>query len=179
MTFVFLAILAVAWLVVFLPALLRATQETPLRSAEHFRRGMEVISPSYEPGFFGELRERHRRADAPPMRPQPRPPRPATQRPGRRAAKARVNKAQVRRQVLAVMLTLAGWSAIAAVFLGGGYWELHLAIDAITALYVFHLADERRRRAERAAKVRRLPPRAVGRPNDVLLYDTWSAVEEA
>lgn len=83
-------------------------------------------------------------------------------------------------------LTLAGWSAIAALFLGGGYWELHLAIDASIGLYVIYLAEERRRGIERAAKVRtlrrppaRMPQQApVPRPNDIRLYETWAAVEE-
>ena len=177
MTFVFLAILAVAWILVFLPAVLRATQQTPLRSAEHFRRGMEVISPAYEPGFFAELRERASRSTTA-AESRRRPPRAPTPRVRRRATRARSSQKQIRRQLLAALLTLAGWSAIAALFLGGGYWEIHIAIDVMTAFYVLFLVEERRRRAERVTKVRRIRPRQASRPNDVLLHDT-SAVEEA
>jgi hypothetical protein len=83
------------------------------------------------------------------------------------------------------LVTLAGWSGIAALFLGGGYWELHLAIDASIGLYAIYLIDERRRAIERATKVRtlrrgpaRMPQRRPARPSDIRLHETWAAVEE-
>ncbi|MQB00746.1 MAG: hypothetical protein GEU78_10715 [Actinobacteria bacterium] len=189
MTFVFLAILVMAWAIVFLPAVLRATKETPLRSAEHFRRGMQVIAPGYEQPLPTRLH--HGREPARASRPAPEsrtPARPAPRRssftPSR--SRASMSRKQLHRQALGVLLTLAGWSAIAALFLGGGYWELHLAIDASTGLYVVYLVEERRRAIERAAKVRTLRRRparkpqqdVVPRPSDLRLYDTWAAVEE-
>ena len=174
MTFVFLAILAMAWMFVFLPAVLRATQQTPLRSAESFRRGMQVIAPGYERALEQQRavqqrafhdRSRPRRQAAPvPARPSP-----------RRVAAARQ---RIRRQVLAAMLTLAAWSGIAALFLGGAAWELHLLVDACLGLYVLFLADERRRRVERATKVRSIRPRASRPDNEIKLFETWAAAEE-
>jgi membrane protein implicated in regulation of membrane protease activity len=190
LTFVFLAILVMAWVIVFLPAVQRATKETPLRSAEHFRRGMQVIAPSYEQAR--RAREQHRQmAVARVSRPAPTARgagRPAQRRGSPAAARSRAgaSRKQLHRQALGVLLTLAGWSGIAALFLGGGYWELHLAIDASIGLYAVYLAEERRRAIERATKVRTLrrrPARVpqqqpVPRPSDIRLHDTWAAVEE-
>jgi hypothetical protein len=198
-----------AWAIVFLPAVLRATKETPLRSAEHFRRGMQVIAPGYENVLRAPSDQRQ--MTAPVSRPAPvadiaaRPApvsrtatrrvsvsRTATRPAPRRSASAQsrsratISRKQLHRQALGVLLTLAGWSAIAALFLGGGYWELHLAIDASIGLYVVYLVEERRRAIERVAKVRALRRRParnpqqdlVPRPSDIRLYDTWAAVEE-
>jgi hypothetical protein len=187
LTFVFLAILVMAWTIVFLPAVMRASKETPLRSAEHFARGMQVIAPGYDPDHRAEVVQRVS------QEPAPRPRRVATSRRPTRRAPARSRSAAIaarkrlQRQALGVLLTFAAWSGIIALFLGGVYWELHLALDASIGLYAVYLVEERRRAAERVAKVRsihrrpvrRVPPMQAARPGDIRLFDGWAAVEEA
>jgi hypothetical protein len=186
LTFVFLAILVMAWTVVFLPAVLRATKETPLRSAEHFARGMQVIAPGYAPNVRAELVQRVTQQPGPrPRRRVAANRRPTRPVPGRSAARAA--RKRLHRQALGVLLTFAAWSGIIALFLGGVYWELHVAIDASIGLYAIYLVEERRRAAERVAKVRpihrrpvrRVPPMQSARPGDIRLFDGWAAVEEA
>jgi len=194
-TFVFLAILVVAWVIVFLPAVQRAARQTPLRSAEHFRRGMQVIAPAYERVRVEQLHRRRvavARVAGPSAR-QERPSRPHHPSRPRRNAPARVARdpaaaarRQLHRQALCVLLTLAAWSAIAAIFLGGLFWELHVALDASIGLYAIYLVEEKRRAAERRAKVRPLRKPAArasvaapgARPGDIRLFDGLGAVEE-
>jgi hypothetical protein len=189
LTFVFLAILVMAWAIVFLPAVQRAAKQTPLRSAEHFRRGMQVIAPAYEqvplhPQTGRRVAGQPRSMPTTRARELPtRARRPAPV--ARRSVSAR-SRRQLHRQALGVLLTMAGWSAIAALFLGGAFWELHVAIDASIGLYAIYLVEEKRRAMERSAKVRTLrrPPLRparqlpIARPTDIRLFETLAAVEE-
>lgn len=139
MTGLFLAILAIAWIVVFLPAVLRARQATPYTSAERFKRRMRLIAPP---------------------RPLGRPlagrwvvvPEPTEQR-----ARAAFRRGQRRRRrILVLLATAALTSAGVAIVKGGPWWEVHLAADLALGLFVVLLLEAKRRRAERVAKVRRL-----------------------
>lgn len=134
------------WLVVGAIAIVRARATAPLTTTERFRRSMDLIAP----------------------------PTPTTGRyvmvldsPARRASLARMRRAEKaararrrRRWGLIVMLLGAAGTAIAGPFVGDPMWEVHLGVNAALALYVGYLLESRRRRDERAAKVRPIKRRA-------------------
>jgi hypothetical protein len=71
-----------------------------------------------------------------------------------------IRAARRRRRLIAVLLAL--------VALGTGIWallekgvaiEIHLVADAVLVFYIALISETKRRRNERATKVRRLPPR--------------------
>jgi hypothetical protein len=129
LTFVFLALLAAAWIAVFASAAVRAKKTAPLTTAQRFQRGMKLIAP----------------------------PEPAPRRHGPRRVRAArtpfARRQRRRRYLLAVLSFAVPVSAIAALVEGGALWEVQLVTDATLALYVAFLLEARRRRAERSAKV--------------------------
>jgi hypothetical protein len=149
LTLLFLGLLAAAWIVVFLPALLRARTEAPLSTAERFKRRLNLLAPRAQTGRWivvPESQERLRRASF------------------RRGQKRR-------QQILVALSTAAGISLIAALVAGGAAWEAHLAIDGSLALYVVLLLDAKRRRAERGSNVHALRRRQIPAREDVSFYE--------
>lgn len=148
MTFVFLGLLALAWMAIFLPAMLRARAEAPLWTAERFKRKMEALAPRAGRWIVVPLAHERLRAEA------------------RRRRQGRL-KAILLGLLVAVVVTF-----IAAVVTGGAAWELHLATIGVTGIYVVWLRDGKGRRLERARKVRTMPraqPRATA--NDDVAFE--------
>lgn len=141
MTVVFLVLLAISWIAVFLPAILRARQTTPMSTAERWRRRMELIAPRHH-GPRGSGRwivVPESRSDL---------------------ARASFRRGQRRRRrILELMLGACIGSLGAALVLHGHAWEVQLACDASLALYATLLLEAKRRRRERAEKVRSLEQR--------------------
>lgn len=134
MTRAFLAVLAVAWITVFLPALLRVGQKSPLSTAERFTRRMALIAPKTTRGRWVVVPESSARL-------------------------ARVSyrrSRQTRKWLFAFLLIASGASGIAALLAGGAMWEVNLAFDASLALFVVLLIEAKRRHEERERKVTRL-----------------------
>ena len=65
---------------------------------------------------------------------------------------------KMRRVLLLLLLGAAGVSGVVAVLVRGQAIEVHLVIDAALAFYVALLMELKRRRDEKAAKVRPLVP---------------------
>lgn len=141
LTTVFLVVLALAWAGVFLPAVWRASQRTPLKSSEGFARRMSMIAPP-----------RHQRGGRRLIVPRSA---------GRKVQTYRRSQRQ-RVRILAFLGALLPLSAIIAVVMGEGWWELHIAFDFSFALYVALLLEAKRRRQERLRKVRPLASRRRG-----------------
>jgi hypothetical protein len=121
-----------AWIAVCVPAAAKARRETPLTSAEHFKKRLELIAPPTRADRRRKVKRR-RQKDVGPLK----------MRPGR-----------ILVFVLAVGAAVA--SAVAALFASGGMWELHLACDAALALLVAWLLETKRARVDRARQVRSL-----------------------
>jgi len=137
LTAFFLGLLALAWIAVFLPAVLRARQNSPLSTAERFRRRMQLMAPRARTGRWVVIPEPHDR--------------PAS-RSFRRARDRRL-------RIFVTLIGAAGASALLALVAGGGMWEVNLALDASLALYVALLLEAKRRREERERKVHRMASR--------------------
>jgi hypothetical protein len=145
---VFLVALGALWLIVFVSAVMRARASAPLTTTERFRRSMDLIAPPMPKSgrWVVVLDSPSRRARAMKMR---------------RAA--RLARARRRRLwVLVVMLLAAVGTAVAAAIVGDPMWEVHLGLNAALALYVGYLLESKRRREERAVKVRPLRRRREG-----------------
>lgn len=133
MTYLFLAALAVAWIAVILPALLRARQTTPLSAAERFKRRMQLIAPRPSGGRWVVVPESRNRL-----------------------ATASFKRGQRRRiRIFFWLLVVVGFSGVAAL-INGGLWEAHLLADASLTVYCASLLEAKRRRLERFTKVRPL-----------------------
>ncbi len=152
MTIGFLGVLIVAWIGVFLPATVRARQTAASSTAERFRRRLELLSPRSSTGRwvvvpqnFDELKK---------------------------AAFARAQRR--RRRLLTILILGSLLTLMSATALGGGVWEIHLALDAGLALYVVLLLETKRRRIERKEKVRLLSERLKARPQPAW-YDSMQA----
>jgi hypothetical protein len=159
LTVVFLAGLAVLWMIVFIPALLRARASAPLSSADRFRRRMDLIAPPSGSGrWVVVLDHPDRRARSSLYR-------------ARKAARLQ----RRRRRVLVVLVLAGAGSALAALRWGGETaWYVHFAVNAILALYVAALLRASSRRKERLAKVRPIKRRSRSREN-VDFYEAVAA----
>lgn len=122
----FLVVLVLAWVVIYLPAASRIRGREPLKSAETFKRGLEVIGPAG--------------------------PKPAKKESLASSLPVRVLPA--RAALFAVLLTLALGSSVIAALKGGELWELHLAADACLALFVAWLLEEKHQRRKRVRDLR-------------------------
>jgi hypothetical protein len=152
--------LALAWAGVFLPAVWRARQRTPLKSSERFARRMKLIAP---PGgfrrFSGSPRgglgrfagsRRHYRGGRRLI---------VSRHAGRKLPSHRRSQRQ-RTRILLLLGALVPLSATAAALIqGDGWWEIHIACDFSFALYVALLLEAKKRRDERLKKVRPLAER--------------------
>ena len=142
MTLFFLGLLALAWIAVFLPAVLRAREGAPMSTAERFRRKMSLIAPRGLPGRWVVMPESRDRL-----------------------AQSSYRRSQERRtKVLIGLIAAAVLTGVIALLTGGGSWEVHLGMDALLALYVALLLETKRRRDERATKLRSLAARRKVRP---------------
>ena len=153
MTVVFLGLLALAWMAIFLPAMLRARAEAPLSTADRFKRKMEALAPRGGRWVVVPTAPERLRAEA--MR--------------RRQGRL---KAILLGLLVAVLVTfLAGSIA------GGAAWELHLATIGVTGIYIVWLRDGKRRRSERARKVRAIPraPRRRASDPEIAIEETVAA----
>lgn len=134
MTFLFLGLLAAAWLAVILPAVLRARQTAPFTTAERFKRRLQLVAPRPSSGRWVVVPESRTRL-----------------------VHSSFRKGQQRRaRILAWLVTASIVSAVVTVLSGGATFELHLAIDASLAIYVVLLLEAKKRRLERVTKVRPL-----------------------
>jgi hypothetical protein len=149
----------VLWLIVFVSAVVRARASAPLTTTERFRRSMDLIAPPMPKTgrWVVVLDSPSRRASASKMR--------------RAARLARARRR--RRCVLILMLLAAAGTAAAAPFVGDPMWEVHLGLNAAFALYVGYLLESKRRREERASKVR--PIRRSRRSSNADWFDSATA----
>ena len=134
MTLWFLAFLAVAWIVVYIPAAWRARQTSPFPAVQRFKRRMRLISPKTSAGRWIVV-------------------------PGARQRSARqaFHRAQQRRKaILLGLVCIAVATGVWAIFAGGEGLEINLVADAAATFYAALLLDAKRRRTERGVKVRPL-----------------------
>jgi uncharacterized membrane protein len=136
-TWLFLALLGVAWVGITLPAALRARRRTPLPSAEGFRRKQASLSARSAPGRWVLV----------PQSPD-----------GRVEAVRHRTRAHRRRLFVALLWACVLSAAIAAVR-GGALWEVHVALDACLGIYVALLIDAKKRRSQPSKKVSQLHQR--------------------
>jgi len=142
-------VLALAWAGVFLPAVWRARQRTPLKSSERFAQRMRLIAP---PGGLGRIASsrRYYRGGRRLI---------VSRHAGRKLPSYRRSQRQ-RTQILLLLGALVPISATAAALVhGDGWWEIHIACDFSFALYVALLLEAKKRREERLRKVRPLAAR--------------------
>jgi hypothetical protein len=132
--------LAILWVAVLVPAMVRARASTPLSSAKRFRARMDLIAP-----------------------PGPRAGRWVVVLNGRDRERSAIVKAQRyaravrRRRRLLILLLLAALGTLAvAVVREGGWWEINIAVDAALVVYVGVLLETKKRRVEQGVKVRKL-----------------------
>jgi hypothetical protein len=132
LTILFLLLLGAAWATVFLPAVMRARQTTPLSSAERFKRRMQLIAPrASRTGRWVVVPE-----------------------PYERIARSSFRRGQRRRTRILLFLGFsASLSGMVAIGVGGPMWEVHLLLLTSLAVYVTLLLETKRRRLERSAKV--------------------------
>jgi membrane protein implicated in regulation of membrane protease activity len=149
LTFVFLGLLALAWIAVFLPAALRARRTAPLSTAERFKRRMSLIAPRAGHGRWIVVPESYARL-----------------------AKGSFRRGQERRKkILIALLGAAAFTGVVAFFAGGAAWEVHLASDASLALYVALLIEAKRRRDEQGSKLRSIETRRRARQPEVTFQE--------
>jgi hypothetical protein len=89
----------------------------------------------------------------------------AKQVPPLRTAHRQARSQKRRRRLLIVMLLAVIGSALAGWRIGPPWWEVHIGLNAALALYVGALLEIKRRREERALKVR--PMKSRRHPIDV------------
>ena len=138
MTIWFLAFLAGAALAICIPAGVRARRSSPFSATQLFKKRMNLIAPRSRNGRWVIIPDNHEVA---------------IQRLALRRARRR------RRRILALLFVAALGSGIWAFLERGVAIEVHLAIDAALVGWVGYMAESRKRRSERAQKVRALPPR--------------------
>jgi hypothetical protein len=131
LTAFFLGLLALAWIAVFLPAALRARQNSPISTADRFRRLMRVMAPHAATGRWVVVPDPYEG----------------------RASRSHRRGQRRRLQIFIFLVAAAGLSGAVALFSGGGMWEVNLALDASLALYVALLLEAKRRAEERERKV--------------------------
>ena len=73
-----------------------------------------------------------------------------------------------RARTLVFGILVVGVLASAALAVVRGAWELHLAVDALLAIYVSWLLEEKHRRTERRRRVRSLQSARRARPVEPL-----------
>jgi hypothetical protein len=151
LTSVFLAVLALAWIMVMLPAMIRARGSAPLISAKRWRRRMKLISPRpSNAGRWVVVNSTHCNA-----------------RPKFRRALMERRRKRRRQRVLKLLALAAVASGAYAAMRQGAWLEVHIALDVVLALYVVGLRESARRRRERSRKVHSLAARRRTVPAEV------------
>jgi len=147
---VFLGLLALAWIAVFLPSLVRAREAAPLTTAERFKRRMALLAPRARTGRWIVVPESYDRL-----------------------TRASFQRGQRRRiQILIALTAAAAATFLVALTSGGAAWEVHLVTDASLGLYVVLLRETKKRRDERSRKVRKIGERAPReRADEVTFYE--------
>ena len=141
MTIWFLAFLAGASLAICIPAGVRARRNSPFSATQLFKKRMNLIAPRSRNGRWIIIPDNHEIA---------------LQRLAIRRARRR------RRRILALLVVAAVGSGVVAFLERGVAVEIHLAIDAALVGWIGYMAESRKRRTERAQKVRTLPARRDG-----------------
>lgn len=132
MTLFFLALLALAWVVVFVPAVLRAREEAPVASTERFKKGMGMLAaPSRRSGRWIIA-------------------------PGVRDV-ARKRRLQRRRRLFSALVFAAGATLVLAL-VRPALWDLHLTVDAILFSYAVLLVAIKRQDEEARHKLAYITP---------------------
>ena len=137
MTWLFLALLGVAWVAITLPAALRGRRRTPLPSAEGFKRKQASLNARTASGRWVLV----------------------PQSPGGRVEAVRRWTQTHRRRMFVALLWASVLSAAVAALRGGALWEVHLAIDACLGIYIALLIDAKKRRVAPSNKVSQLEQR--------------------
>ena len=163
MTAVFLALLAIAWIAVFLPAALRAQHSTPLKTTNVWRRRMAVMAPDKPDKASGKSGMGSGRWVVVPRTK-------ATEKDQQyRSSYYRSQRQRRHLFVFLIVATLASGAAAVALRTPA-MWEVHLAFAASLALYVLILIRVKEQRAERTHKVRPLASQPT-RSSDARLDD--------
>ena len=138
LTLWFLAFLAGASLAICIPAGVRARRNSPYSATQLFKKRMSLVAPRSRGGRWVIVPDNHDLA----------------------LERMAIRQARRRRRTIAAVLVLAA--------LGTGVWaliekgiatEIHLVTDAVLVFYIALISETKRRRNERTAKVRPLPPR--------------------
>jgi hypothetical protein len=138
LTIWFLAFLAGASLAICIPAGVRARRNSPYSAAQLFKKRMSLVAPRSRGGRWVIVPDNHDLA----------------------VERMAIRRARRRRKTVAAILVLTA--------LGTGVWalvekgvaiEIHLVADAVLVFYIALVSETKRRRTERATKVRRLSPR--------------------
>lgn len=137
MTVLFLVALAASWVAIFLPAIRRARQATPLSTAERWRRRMELIAPRH-----ASTRTRGRWVVVPESR--------------KSLARDSWRRGQrARRRIFELMIGAVIGSFLVALFWhSDNAWLVHLGCDFSLVLYAALLIEAKRRRHQRVAQLR-------------------------
>jgi hypothetical protein len=160
-TEVVLLLLAVIWAAVLLPPWIQNRREgRPSDSIATFRNQLSVLERA-TPGFMGDnvTRLAPHRAMAPLRQPL------SVKAAAHRASEAR----RRRRDVFLTLLAAAGVTLVAAIFMSGAVWMLHLLVDALLFGYTAMLIQIQQRVAERSDKVAFLPRGAGRAPEPAML----------
>lgn len=137
MTAWFLAFLAVAWIVVYLPSVWRARQKSPFPAVQGFKKRMRLISPRSRSGRWIVVPESQERL----------------------VNRAFLRAQDRRRKIFAGLVSMAVLTGLWALASGGNVVEFHLIVDALAAFYLALLMDAKRKLVERDEKVRTLHDR--------------------
>lgn len=142
LTFGLLATLAVAWIAMAVPALLRARQSTPFAAAERWRHRLSLIAPRPSAGGRWVVV-------------------PSTYSPGAQEAFRRAQRRRLR--LLVALAVMTGLGLPIAVVAGGPLWGAEALLGGWLATYVALLVVAKRRRIERRRKVTTLARRRPSR----------------
>ena len=134
MTAWFLAFLAVAWIVVYLPSVWRARQKSPFLAVQGFKRRMRLVSPRTGNGRWVVVPESREGV----------------------ARRAYLRAQERRKRILGGLVAVALGTGVWALVSGGIAVELHLIVDALAAFYLALVMDAKRKLVERQQKVRTL-----------------------
>ena len=149
MTVVFLVILALAWSAVFLPAVLRANRSTPLSASRRFQQGLDKIAPSYGARYVVVPKASPR---------------------VQRAVRRRRDQLERRKNALVVLIGLVVGTLLFAPFMDA-LWVVHFLADLALLSFVVMLIAAKRKREERATKIRPLTRSHPHRERDAIFHE--------
>lgn len=132
MTALFLTALVLAWIALFVPAIVRASKRSPLSTAERFRRRLDLIAPRYAQGRWVVMPDCDDRL----------------------ARKSWRKGQRLRRRIFGFLVAAVVVSGVLVIFYGSAMWSIHIAFDASLGLFVALLLFAKRRR-EGGARISR------------------------